>query len=157
METRELKVIIPEGYEIDREKSTFECIKFKKKVEVNTWKDITLVNGFYINGVSNIIGDCGRAVEGNKNIFHSEKYAKASLALAQISQLMPYYGGIVTNEDWKNCNITKYGIVINQGNISWGRYNDLRVPIAFYTKEQLLKFISFPENVQLIKNFYMID
>lgn len=157
METRELKVIIPEGYEIDREKSTFECIKFKKKVEVNTWEDITLVNGFYINGVSNIIADCGRAVEGNKNIFHSEKYAKAALALAQISQLMPYYGGVVTNEDWKNLNTTKYGIVINQGSISWGRYNDLRAPIAFHTEEQLLKFISFPENVRLVKDFYMID
>lgn len=157
METRELKVIIPEGYEIDREKSTFECIKFKKKVEVNTWKDLTFVNGFYINGVSNIIADCGKAVEGNKNIFHSEKYAKAALALAQISQLMPYYGGIVTNEDWKNHDKTKHGIVVTQDSVICGRYNEIRVPIAFHTREQLLKFISFPENVQLIKDFYMID
>ena len=31
METKELKVLVPEGYEIDKENSTFECIKFKKK------------------------------------------------------------------------------------------------------------------------------
>ncbi len=31
MKTKELKVQVPEGYEIDKENSTFECIKFKKK------------------------------------------------------------------------------------------------------------------------------
>ena len=31
METKELKVLVPDGYEIDKENSTFECIKFKKK------------------------------------------------------------------------------------------------------------------------------
>ena len=29
METKELKIQVPEGYEIDEEKSTFKCIKFK--------------------------------------------------------------------------------------------------------------------------------
>ena len=29
METKELKIQVPEGYEIDKENSTFECIKFK--------------------------------------------------------------------------------------------------------------------------------
>lgn len=31
METKELKIQVPESYEIDKENSTFECIKFKKK------------------------------------------------------------------------------------------------------------------------------
>lgn len=157
METKELKISIPERYEIDEENSIFECIKFKKEKEVNIWKDINYLSGYYVADTSEIYEVNSDREDSDKNVFISEKYAKASLALAQISQLMPYYGGIVTNEDWKNCNITKYGIVINQGNISWGRYNDLRVSIAFYTKEQLLKFISFPENVQLVKDFYMID
>ena len=29
MYTKELKIQVPEGYEIDKESSTFECIKFK--------------------------------------------------------------------------------------------------------------------------------
>ena len=29
METKEIKIQVPEGYEIDKENSTFECIKFK--------------------------------------------------------------------------------------------------------------------------------
>lgn len=31
MDNKEIKINIPEGYEIDKENSTFECIKFKKK------------------------------------------------------------------------------------------------------------------------------
>lgn len=31
MEQKEIKITVPEGYEIDKENSTFECIKFKKK------------------------------------------------------------------------------------------------------------------------------
>lgn len=38
MNTKEIKITVPEGYEIDKENSTFECIKFKKK-EL-TYKDV---------------------------------------------------------------------------------------------------------------------
>lgn len=31
MANKEIKITVPEGYEIDKENSTFECIKFKKK------------------------------------------------------------------------------------------------------------------------------
>jgi hypothetical protein len=31
MAKKEIKISVPEGYEIDKEHSTFECIKFKKK------------------------------------------------------------------------------------------------------------------------------
>lgn len=29
MDTKEVKIQVPEGYEIDKENSTFECVKFK--------------------------------------------------------------------------------------------------------------------------------
>lgn len=35
METKEMKIQAPEGYEIDKEKSTFEKIVFRK-IEINT-------------------------------------------------------------------------------------------------------------------------
>lgn len=38
MNTKEIKITVPEGYEIDKENSTFECIKFKKKGP--TYKDV---------------------------------------------------------------------------------------------------------------------
>lgn len=32
MEIKELKIQVPKGYEIDKENSTFECIKFKRNL-----------------------------------------------------------------------------------------------------------------------------
>lgn len=40
METKEIKINIPKGYEIDKENSTFECIKFKPSKKYFTYKDI---------------------------------------------------------------------------------------------------------------------
>lgn len=162
METNEMVITIPEGYEIDKENSTFECIKFKKIKEINTWKDLPKLQGFFICGDSSINKlnedwhDTSTS-DKNINIFINKKYVKASLALAQISQLMPYYGGEITDEEWKNYNILKYGVVINREEITHIRYNRVRAIIAFHTEEQLNRFLSFPENVQLIKDFYMID
>ena len=157
METRELVITIPQGYEIDKENSTSECIKFKKKQVINTWKDIKRIEGCFINNYSEIHKlelpinkDCF-----DRNVFISERYAKSALALAQISQLMPYYGGEITDEEWKKDNY-KYAIEVSNGKIyeSWCKTKHL---IAFHTKGQLQKFLSFPENVQLVKDFYMIS
>lgn len=38
MEAKELKIQAPEGYEIDKENSTFECIKFKPIKKGITYK-----------------------------------------------------------------------------------------------------------------------
>lgn len=40
METKEIKINVPNGYEIDKENSTFECIKFKPIKKVLTYKDM---------------------------------------------------------------------------------------------------------------------
>lgn len=40
METKEIKINVPEGYEIDEENSTFECIKFKPIEKELTYKDV---------------------------------------------------------------------------------------------------------------------
>lgn len=155
-EIKEIKINIPEGYEIDVENSIFTCIKFKKKVEINTWKDIKHINGCFINNFSEI-----RQLEtsiskdrGDKNVFISEKYAKSALALAQISQLMPYYGGEITEEEWKDGSC-KYSITIDNGTIYKINTVYMKEMITFHTAEQRNKFLSFPENVQLVKDLYM--
>ena len=43
MEAKEMKIQVPEGYEIDREKSTFDSIVFKKveeKALPKSWEDL---------------------------------------------------------------------------------------------------------------------
>lgn len=155
---KEIKINIPEGYEIDKENSTFEHIKFKKKGQVNTWRDIEHMKGYYIDPFSKI-----DKVEINirriadKNTFISEKYAKSALALAQISQLMPYYGGEITDEEWNNSSIKKYSITMYCTLICKSVAITNRNILTFHTEEQADRFLSFPENIQLVKDLYMID
>lgn len=40
MKTKEIKINVPEGYEIDEENSTFECIKFKPIKKELTYEDV---------------------------------------------------------------------------------------------------------------------
>ena len=158
----EIKINIPKGYEIDKENSTFECIKFKKKIEVNTWQDIPKLQGFYILEDSTIneldpVCHNTRAMRENTNVFINRKYAKSALALAQISQLMPYYGGEITEEEWKNVRLKKYGVLFYNSKIATSIYYDTKQMIGFHTEEQLNRFLSFPENIQLVKDLYMVD
>lgn len=159
METKEVKITIPEGYEIDKENSTFECIKFKKKFEVNTWKDIRTLSGTFITSKSDFYHVPKVPVDHivDKNMFISEKYAKAALALAQISQLMPYYGGEITDEEWANSNLIKCSIEVWNTCIHCSYVYNERTVLAFHTSKQRDRFLSFPENVQLVKDLFMID
>lgn len=157
--TKELKIDIPEEYEIDKENSTFECIKFKKKVNsINTWKDIKYLSGYFINNQASIIETPEIPRESDdKNVFVSKKYAKAALALAQISQLMPYYGGEITDEEWKDPSIPKYNIICELGNIISTLDYNIKHITSFHTREQRDNFMSIPENIQLVKDLYMVD
>ena len=155
--TKEITINIPEGYEIDKENSTFECIKFKKVSKINTWKDIKFISGYFINNQA-VITEVPIIPKENddKNIFVSKKYAKAALALAQISQLMPYYGGEITDKEWKEYT-HKYLVNCIENILVYENYIGRKSFIAFHTEEQRDRFMSFPENVQLVKDLYMID
>ena len=156
-EIKEIKINIPKGYEIDEENSTFSCIKFKKRPEVNIWEDINYLTRCTISFDSSLcaLGKT-RNKRDNVNIFRLKKHAKAALALAQISQLMPYYGGEITDKEWKN-NKRKFTIVAYNGEIKPFTHVNDKVLIAFHTEQQRTEFMSFPENVQLVKDFYMVD
>ena len=151
METKEIKIQVPEGYEIDKEKSTFENIVFKKKKSINCWKDLEKISGHAITTESDILYWYElTTIEENKNVFLNEKYAKSALALAQISQLLPYYD---SNVNWdkiavKHCIIRKGNTIYIE--ITQSSYNLL----AFNTKEDAKRFLKY--NEQLIKDFFML-
>lgn len=69
---------------------------------------------------------------------------------------MPYYGGEITNEEWKR-NDRKFTIVSYDGELKPFTYVNNKVLVAFHTEAQRTKFMSFPENIQLIKDLYMMD
>ena len=157
---KEVKISIPEGYEIDREKSSFERIVFKKEQKIKKWDDLigTIIpeKSFYVNTYSDI-KEMGvdKFIEAHKNIFIDEKHAKSALAMAQISQLIPYFGGEITEEEWNNINIPKYrlGKVKNEiiEDITFAHYSLL----SFHTPEQRDEFLKY--NEQLVKDYLMIE
>lgn len=103
------KIEIPKGYEIDKEKSTFENIVFKEvKIELpKTWAELEKIKGYWTNSNSLILDTNDPAISINKNVFATKEQAEASLALAQLSQLREVYrNGWVPDwkdEDYKYC------------------------------------------------------
>ena len=89
---KELKIIPPIGYEIDRQKSTFEKIIFKKITEnPKTWEDYcSLMKGKKVNHAYCdyvIISD----FSDDYNMFSTEERAKQFIALGKLLQLRDYW------------------------------------------------------------------
>ena len=114
------KIEIPKGYEIDKEKSTFENIVFKEvKIELpKTWAELEKIKGYWTNSNSLILDTNDPAISINKNVFATKEQAEASLALAQLSQLREVYrNGWVPDwkdEDYKYCIFFKCNDLINK-------------------------------------------
>ena len=163
-----LEISIPEGMEIDEEKSILKegKIVFKKKENnINTWDKFIKYRraiaprekfgkGYFID----IDSEIKTAIcydEADKNIFFTEKQAKSALAMSQISQLMPYFGNAITDKEWSNSEIYKYCIERLNNNISTYIYADTYQFLAFHTEEQRDRFLKY--NEQLVKDYLMID
>ena len=96
METKEIKIDIPEGYEIDKENSTFECIKFKSSKEYTTYKDVC-VNLFaekyryYIDSFGVIYSTQLKAFISSPNMAPIKKQLERLLALNRLMNIAYYY------------------------------------------------------------------
>lgn len=113
------------------------------------------MNGYWINSYSEItitrdFGSCNIC----KNVAISKKVAKSMLAMAMISQLMPYYGGAIIDEEWQNTN-SKYVIVKIRGTIHIDDFLSKYHFLAFHTAKQRNNFLKY--NEQLVKDYLMID
>ena len=77
------------------------------------------------------------------------------LAMAMISQLMPYYGGKITDKKWNEVHMQKHVIYNDKGNI-WTTYTYTFCHyLAFHTPEQRDNFLKY--NEQLVKDYLMIE
>jgi hypothetical protein len=95
-----LKINVPDGYEIDKEQSTFENIVFKEieKGLPKSWEEIENLHGFFVNYGSDVRETDVDVMktEANRNIFATKEQGEASVALAQLSQLREVY-----RQGWK--------------------------------------------------------
>lgn len=122
---KELNIIPPIGYEIDRQKSTFEKIIFKKIPEnPKTWEEYCMLNHLK-DSFSPVYGNCSAECShtGSYDEFHTKKRAEQFIALGKLLQLRDYWvkrskfedaigvftwneGVIVTNK----CDINEYAL-----------------------------------------------
>ena len=114
-----------------------------------TWEDIEeewgdLVENFYTYCTS--------------KDFEQSSLCKKMVATYKIAKLIDLgYGGMVSEEEWKDDNIKKYCIIIDNGKID--KAFDMIVIkqfIAFHTSEQREEFMSHESNRQLVKQYYMM-
>jgi hypothetical protein len=89
------KIEVPNGYEIDEQKSTFENIVFKevKKQLPKTFNSLDTVSGWYADNECDLINvkNIGTYWDKSGKVFATKEQAEASLALAQLSQLREVY------------------------------------------------------------------
>ena len=130
---KELKIIPPIGYEIDRQKSTFEKIVFKKIPEnpktleeycsLMKGKTIHYPDYYYI-----IL----RSFEDAYNMFATEERAKQFIALGKLLQLRDYWVG-----NWKR---NSDNIYIIFKNVIIATVNNNDFPLSFPTREMAERF-----------------
>lgn len=96
MKIKEIKIDIPEGYEIDKENSTFECIKLKPIKKYITYKDVcdnifAEKCGYYIGPSGNICDTTLEEFTYDANNAPREIQLKRLLALNQLMNIAYYY------------------------------------------------------------------
>ena len=105
MKTKEIKINVPKGYEIDEENSTFECIKLKPIKKELTYKDIAeeLFSdiGFYIISNGGIIPFDKTVGKDDKNNATNKNQLERLLALNQLLNIAEYYNRKNSKEENK--------------------------------------------------------
>jgi hypothetical protein len=139
-----LKINVPEGYEIDKEQSTFENIVFKeiKKDLPKSWEELQVLKGFFVGYSSQvkITDDNIKKIEGNRNIFATKEQAEASIALAQLSQLREVYRQ-GWEPDWSDTN-EKNCIVFRDSIFELDLFCHTAYFLSFQSKEIASQFLS---------------
>ena len=134
---KELKIEIPQGYEIDRQKSTFEKIIFKKIPEnPKTWEDYcSLMKGKTIH-YPDYYYIILRSFEDAYNMFATKERAEQFIALGMLLQLRDYW---VKRSEFKDA----VGIFTwSEGVIDTNKCNTNDCALTFPTQEMADKFIT---------------
>lgn len=140
MEEKELKIQIPEGYEIDKENSTFECIKFKKKQL--TYRDVaeklfTHKDCFFPDTDGKIhYVDYLVAGHTQPNNCTSRKQAEKLLAINKLINVAKYLNGGWT-PDWNDNKQDKYYLYLVHSNIYIYNITNMNNSIVYFKTWEL--------------------
>ena len=137
LEDANIVLELPAGYEIDI--IDFDKVILKKSEVITTYDTLKQISGYEIS-----------------NKFKSEQEAKSAAAMAKISQLLPYYGGAITDKEWADTSITKYVLTNYDNTIIYDTAINSRNFLAFHTIEQRSKFMAYQDNIDLVNDYLMI-
>ena len=135
---KELNIIPPIGYEIDRQKSTFEKIVFKKIDNTpKTWKEYCRLNHLK-DSFSPEYGNCSAECfhTGSYDEFHTKERAEQFIALGMLLQLRDYWVKRSKFED--AIGVFTWNDVV----IDTNKCNTNDCALTFPTKEMADKFIT---------------
>lgn len=149
-----INIEIPKGYEIDKEKSTFEKIVFKeKKNELPTsWEELGNISGYFIDNNSRLSYTNNHETKPqNKHIFPTKELAEAALALAQLLQLRDKYNGDWI-PNWKDDYAPKHTICVGNEEVVCSIYYTWRRTLVFKTQELRDEFFkNFKDLLEIAK------
>ena len=97
METKEVKIQVPEGYEIDKENSTFERVKFKPIIKKNiTYEEVCnklfkKFNGYFITSFGETDTFYYESDKFASNSATNNKQLEKLLALNKLLNIAEYY------------------------------------------------------------------
>lgn len=138
---KEIKIEVPEGYEIDKENSTFESIIFKEKSKLPvSWKKLGKVKGWYVTSMG-FVYELGEeeANSSNKGTWPTKELAEAALALSQLLQLRDRWNGD-WKADWQKAD-EKHVITIVADRTQKDWFTSVNKVLAFKTPELRDKFL----------------
>lgn len=145
---KEMKIVPPKGYEIDRENSTLDCIKFKPISShlPETWEEFCETYPLkeeeaFIGSGSSVLRPyhSTRDSKTDRNVLPSKQYAEAILALCQLIQLRDCY-----NQGWKldlESNEQKYAIISTKDGLQTHSYFEISRVLTFKTQELCEEFL----------------
>ena len=143
---KELKIEVPQGYEIDRQKSTFEKIVFKNIPEnPKTWEEYCELTKGIPSFYSTLNGVDTNKYSGEYNEFTTKERAEQFIALGKLLQLRDYWV--------KGYNEFRYALFGTKDGISICDCSGFSAyPLTFPTKEMAKEFKDCFED--LIKQAY---
>lgn len=154
METKEIKFEIPEGYELDTALTDLSkgIIKLKKKENQlpQSWEELEMIKGYFIEGGSSIINFEGTSTSINRNIFPTKELAEAALALAQLLQLRDRYNDRWV-PDWNNGYELKYTIYVYDNKLICDENISANHVLYFKSEKLRDEFLSAPEINKLLQ------
>lgn len=143
-EEKTITITAPEGYEVDKEKSSFEKIVFRAlpdKELPRSWGELNNVSGYYVTDTADLKVYSFLACETNRNTWPTKEEAEASIALAQLCQLRDRYNG-GWKPDWgRESDELKHCVNIECGKITANIWRTTQHVLTFKTPELRDKFM----------------